>query len=70
MKRNPRKKQPRKQSLPRKLKTRPPKRLPKLQRRRLQRTSRKPKLINKRLRKQLLLQRLNTTEKLEPRLKN
>tara|TARA_B110000285_G_C15062546_1_gene583197 strand:- start:1022 stop:1171 length:150 start_codon:yes stop_codon:yes gene_type:complete len=49
MKRNPRK--------------RPPKRLPKLQRRRL-------KLINKRLRKQLLLQRLNTTEKLELRLKN
>jgi hypothetical protein len=44
MKRNPRKKQPRQ------LKTRP-KRLPKLQRRRLQRTSRKPKLINKRLRK-------------------
>jgi hypothetical protein len=63
MKRNPRKKQPRQ------LKTRP-KRLPKLQRRRLQRTSRKPKLINKRLRKQLLLQRLNTTEKLELRLKN
>lgn len=56
MKRNPRK--------------RPPKRLPKLPRRRLKRTSRKLKLINKRLRKQLLLQRLNTTEKLELRLKN
>jgi len=35
MKRNPRKRLPSKQSLPRKLKKRPPKRLPKLQRRRL-----------------------------------
>jgi hypothetical protein len=51
-------------------KKRLPTRLPKLQRRRLQRTSRKLTLINKRLRKQLLLPRLNTTEKSELRLKN
>ena len=66
MQRTSMKKLAREQSLPRELQQRPPEKLPELQRRRLQRTPRKPR----RLRKQLLLQRLNTTGKLELRLKN